>query len=124
MALKVLQGPPCSQPRATASEDNAALGSLQAKPAGAQPDYRGHCDTPLAPDSTSAIDTAIGSAIDIAIGTAIGTAIGIAIGTTIDIAIDTAIGTAIDTAPYIVRHTSIGVFVFLTVISLGVETIL
>ncbi|MGH0140149.1 UNVERIFIED_CONTAM: hypothetical protein FKN15_039868 [Acipenser sinensis] len=26
------EGPPCSQPRATVSEDNAALGSLQASP--------------------------------------------------------------------------------------------
>ncbi|MGH0147209.1 UNVERIFIED_CONTAM: hypothetical protein FKN15_052791 [Acipenser sinensis] len=32
---------PCSHPRATASEDNAALGQLTGKPAGAQPDYRG-----------------------------------------------------------------------------------
>ncbi|MGH0129598.1 UNVERIFIED_CONTAM: hypothetical protein FKN15_012749 [Acipenser sinensis] len=33
--------PPCSHPRATASEDNAALGQLTGKPAGARPDYRG-----------------------------------------------------------------------------------
>ncbi|MGH0174897.1 UNVERIFIED_CONTAM: hypothetical protein FKN15_077470 [Acipenser sinensis] len=32
---------PCSHPRATASEDNAALGLLTGKPAGARPDYRG-----------------------------------------------------------------------------------
>ncbi|MGH0121733.1 UNVERIFIED_CONTAM: hypothetical protein FKN15_000205 [Acipenser sinensis] len=32
---------PCSHPRATASEDNAALGQLTGKPAGARPDYRG-----------------------------------------------------------------------------------
>ncbi|MGH0156876.1 UNVERIFIED_CONTAM: hypothetical protein FKN15_032622 [Acipenser sinensis] len=32
----------CSHPRrATASEDNAAIGQLTGKPAGAQPDYRG-----------------------------------------------------------------------------------
>ncbi|MGH0135886.1 UNVERIFIED_CONTAM: hypothetical protein FKN15_059677 [Acipenser sinensis] len=34
---------PCSQPRATVSEDNAALGQLTGKPAGARPDYRGRC---------------------------------------------------------------------------------
>ncbi|MGH0125368.1 UNVERIFIED_CONTAM: hypothetical protein FKN15_028749 [Acipenser sinensis] len=32
---------PCSHPRATASEDNAALGQLTDKPTGARPDYRG-----------------------------------------------------------------------------------
>ncbi|MGH0167468.1 UNVERIFIED_CONTAM: hypothetical protein FKN15_011895 [Acipenser sinensis] len=32
---------PCSHPRATASEDNAALGQLTGKPAGTRPDYRG-----------------------------------------------------------------------------------
>ncbi|MGH0185479.1 UNVERIFIED_CONTAM: hypothetical protein FKN15_030761 [Acipenser sinensis] len=32
---------PCSHPRATASEDNTALGQLTGKPAGARPDYRG-----------------------------------------------------------------------------------
>ncbi|MGH0147604.1 UNVERIFIED_CONTAM: hypothetical protein FKN15_031617 [Acipenser sinensis] len=32
---------PCSHPRATASEDNAAFGQLTVKPAGARPDYRG-----------------------------------------------------------------------------------
>ncbi|MGH0131468.1 UNVERIFIED_CONTAM: hypothetical protein FKN15_046171 [Acipenser sinensis] len=32
---------PCSHPRATASEDNAALGQLTGKPAGARPDYWG-----------------------------------------------------------------------------------
>ncbi|MGH0137972.1 UNVERIFIED_CONTAM: hypothetical protein FKN15_064949 [Acipenser sinensis] len=32
---------PCSHPRATASEDNAALGQLAGKSAGTQPDYRG-----------------------------------------------------------------------------------
>ncbi|MGH0148878.1 UNVERIFIED_CONTAM: hypothetical protein FKN15_013742 [Acipenser sinensis] len=32
---------PCSHSRATASEDNAALGQLPGKPAGARPDYRG-----------------------------------------------------------------------------------
>ncbi|MGH0121156.1 UNVERIFIED_CONTAM: hypothetical protein FKN15_046401 [Acipenser sinensis] len=32
---------PRSHPRATASEDNAALGQLTGKPAGARPDYRG-----------------------------------------------------------------------------------
>ncbi|MGH0175366.1 UNVERIFIED_CONTAM: hypothetical protein FKN15_070199 [Acipenser sinensis] len=32
---------PCSYPRTTASEDNAALGQLIGKPAGARPDYRG-----------------------------------------------------------------------------------
>ncbi|MGH0169591.1 UNVERIFIED_CONTAM: hypothetical protein FKN15_057115 [Acipenser sinensis] len=32
---------PCSHPRAAASEDNAALGQLTGKPAGARPDYRG-----------------------------------------------------------------------------------
>ncbi|MGH0169626.1 UNVERIFIED_CONTAM: hypothetical protein FKN15_057249 [Acipenser sinensis] len=32
---------PCSHPRATASEDNAALGHLTGKPAGTRPDYRG-----------------------------------------------------------------------------------
>ncbi|MGH0121302.1 UNVERIFIED_CONTAM: hypothetical protein FKN15_070363 [Acipenser sinensis] len=31
----------CSHPRATASEDNAALGQLTSKPADAQPDYSG-----------------------------------------------------------------------------------
>ncbi|MGH0164058.1 UNVERIFIED_CONTAM: hypothetical protein FKN15_048626 [Acipenser sinensis] len=32
---------PCNNPRATALEDNAALGQLTGKPAGARPDYRG-----------------------------------------------------------------------------------
>ncbi|MGH0131706.1 UNVERIFIED_CONTAM: hypothetical protein FKN15_047537 [Acipenser sinensis] len=32
---------PCSNPRATASEDNAVLGQLTGKPAGARLDYRG-----------------------------------------------------------------------------------
>ncbi|MGH0117671.1 UNVERIFIED_CONTAM: hypothetical protein FKN15_041863 [Acipenser sinensis] len=32
---------PCSHPRATVSEDNAALGQLTGKPAGARPYYRG-----------------------------------------------------------------------------------
>ncbi|MGH0138082.1 UNVERIFIED_CONTAM: hypothetical protein FKN15_008395 [Acipenser sinensis] len=32
---------PCSHPKATASEDNAALGQLTGKPAGTRPDYRG-----------------------------------------------------------------------------------
>ncbi|MGH0136217.1 UNVERIFIED_CONTAM: hypothetical protein FKN15_068294 [Acipenser sinensis] len=32
---------PCSHPRATVSEDNAALRQLAGKPAGARPDYRG-----------------------------------------------------------------------------------
>ncbi|MGH0151130.1 UNVERIFIED_CONTAM: hypothetical protein FKN15_059094 [Acipenser sinensis] len=32
---------PCSHPRATASEDNAAPGQLAGKPTGAWPDYRG-----------------------------------------------------------------------------------
>ncbi|MGH0114712.1 UNVERIFIED_CONTAM: hypothetical protein FKN15_037584 [Acipenser sinensis] len=37
-----------SHPRATASEDNAALGQLTGKPAGTQPDYRGRwCVTEL-----------------------------------------------------------------------------
>ncbi|MGH0131660.1 UNVERIFIED_CONTAM: hypothetical protein FKN15_062484 [Acipenser sinensis] len=48
---------PCSHPRATASEDNAALGQLTDKPVGAQPDYRGrwcavsreHSDRPNPP---------------------------------------------------------------------------
>ncbi|MGH0147418.1 UNVERIFIED_CONTAM: hypothetical protein FKN15_010448 [Acipenser sinensis] len=48
---------PCSHPRATASEDNAALRQLTGKPAGARPDYkgrwcavsRGHPDRPNPP---------------------------------------------------------------------------
>ncbi|MGH0167981.1 UNVERIFIED_CONTAM: hypothetical protein FKN15_059367 [Acipenser sinensis] len=39
---KILSNPQHNHPRATASEDNAALGQLTGNPAGARPEYRGH----------------------------------------------------------------------------------
>ncbi|MGH0168262.1 UNVERIFIED_CONTAM: hypothetical protein FKN15_054091 [Acipenser sinensis] len=55
---------PCSHPRATASEDNAALWQLTGKPAGARPDYRGrwctvsrgHPDRPNPPSPWATLD--------------------------------------------------------------------
>ncbi|MGH0170649.1 UNVERIFIED_CONTAM: hypothetical protein FKN15_076477 [Acipenser sinensis] len=41
VSTSVCTNSPCSHPRATASEDNAALGQLTGKPASTRPDYRG-----------------------------------------------------------------------------------